>query len=171
VKIPGGVPYSSEDKHVGISVEYPVEGAIEALIDQALAQETVLDAAIKIQLAAQLGIDLVEIKEGVFRPKWTDVTVPEKPKAQRAASSGGGGRSGGGGGGDRKPPKVDPDRIPTFYDPETQQKVQDLRPFKGKEYAANSADFRRNGESIWVIERDGSVNEEGARLEELADSR
>lgn len=178
-KIPGGAPYSSEDKHTGISIEFDVEGDINAITEQALALEADLDTKVKLATIASLGMGFTETQLGVIVPEWPGGGAPAPAPAQFKGPSGrGGGRSygaGGGGGGQQfAPPKVEASQIPTF--PTTlngaQVMVQDCRSLKGegKPYSVGAADFRIvGGESVWLFHR-GTTNktEDGAYLESVS---
>lgn len=172
LKIPGSAPYSSEDEHVSISLEFPVEGEVDAILDKALVQEKILNAAVKLAVFEQLGVEFTEQAEGVIKPIIKPGPVaPASGKAQAAVAAnvpqpGGGGQGGFG------PPKVDPKTIPTFSASLNGivVEVQDLRALKAAGvYKPNAADFRVGKQGYWLTAKDGSPDPLGSMLAAQAD--
>lgn len=168
LKVPGEADYSSQDKHVGLSLEYdvPDDADVEAILDKAIEVEAQLDTQVKLAVFAALNVEPKEVAEGVLVPNWNGVgTKKAKPagggRSKPSGNSGGGnrGKSNGNRGGNR--PKANPDDIPTFfYDG---MEIQDVRGLKADgTFKPNAPDFRepgRGGKAWWPENGDKDATE------------
>ena len=90
MKVPGSVPYSSEDAHYSISFEQPVEDGVslDALVEQAQDISAVLTQGVKLQVFSSLDVAF-EDADGELRPVLTVTDVPTAaPKAGGVPKSG-----------------------------------------------------------------------------------
>lgn len=166
LKIPlEGVQYASQDEHISMSVEFPVEGDFAAIEEQLQALRVQLNANVKLAVFGELGVEFAEDDQGVLTPK-----VKAKPAAA-APRSNGNRRSGGntrkpqgnnrrGGGG------ADLSKLPKFNVTTTDGDdvtIIDLRSLKKNgTYKTTAADFKVDGQqvSFWLFDKDGNPNDE-----------
>jgi hypothetical protein len=127
-----------------------------------------LNAAVKLAVFEQLGVDFTEVSDGVIKP-----TFPQPAAAPAAAPVAANPPQAAAGGYGQRPPKVDPKTIPTFNATlnGVVVEVQDLRTFKGPNgpYKPTAADFRVGKQGYWMIGKDGTPDETGQLLRSFAD--
>jgi hypothetical protein len=172
LKVPGAADYSSEDAHASYSVEFDISGKTFDQVQEELeAIQAQLHTNAKLAAFAQLGVEFDTSTAGVIQP-----VIKTRPKA---AKTGGGytpkpqAQGGGGGGFVRTPPKVANSDKPVvvlggvaYYD---------QRPAKESgTYKEGAADFKSVNtiegrySQHWIINKDGSVNEQTTGLLEEA---
>lgn len=166
LKVPTDVPYSSQDGHISMSVEFPVSGDTETVMNLFQQERVKLMANVKLAVFGELGVEFSEDQQGVLSPNLTakapQAAAPAPAPAPVAApapqQSGGGNKYG--------PPKVDYTTLPRFtvtLGDGRQVTLLDMRgPKLDGTYKPTAADFKVDGEqkSFWINNKDGSPNTE-----------
>lgn len=163
IKVPGAVPYSSEDAHYSFSVEQPIEDGIslDDLIEQAKDLAGQLETGVKLSVFSSLDVAFTDV-DGTLRPV-LDAGVPTaQPKAAPAPRAQGGPTSG-------NVPRVDRSADPTVVADfgKGQTNYLDNRPKKAAgTFKPGAADFRsvdkiNDGKyhSVWITAQGGAVNQ------------
>jgi hypothetical protein len=84
LKVPGSVPFSSEDAYFAFSLEAPIDDLdVDAILEQAADLATALESGVKVMVFSELGIAFTS-EEGVLRPVITVTDVPVSNPTPRA---------------------------------------------------------------------------------------
>lgn len=155
--VPGAAAYSSQNARLGVELEFPVTGEYEAITEKAHKLEAALTTELKLAVFGQLGLGVTENPDGSIAPDFGTLPVQQ----QQSAPSGGGGseRSTNTSFGPTKAQKAGVE-IPT-YEVELdgrRVKVQDRRDLVGTVYSDKAAEFTVDGESVWMLNKDKTVN-------------
>ena len=161
LKVPGDVPYSSEDAHYSFSVELPLTGGDldkDAIIEQAKELAEWLDAGVKVQAFTALDTAFTD-KDGTLRPV---VKVKDVPKSAPAA----GGRPASGNT-SRRSTNSDRKQITADFGL-GEFTYLDNRDLKASgQFKPGAADFRSADKvqegryhSVWIRQKDGTPNDE-----------
>jgi len=164
IKVPGAVPYSSEDAHYSMSLEIPVDdGAnLEAIAEQARSLAEQLTTGVKLMVFTELDVAF-EDSDGTLRPVLTTSNIPTAaPKASAAQTPAPQGRPASG-----NAPSSDRSKILADLGFGTIAYL-DNRPKKASgDFKPGAADFRSADKvnegryhSVWIAQKDGTPNAE-----------
>lgn len=164
LKVPHEVQYASQEAHIGLSLEFDVDGESSAILAQGEGLEAAIAQQVKLAVFAQLGVDATDGPNGIVMPALTAPArnaAPATPKGSFTPK----GSGGGGGGSQYGPPKADVTQQPvvTFDDGNGVHAYYDLRSLKADgTFKPNAADFRSVSDGtkkqVWLRGKDGSVN-------------
>ena len=169
IKIPGAVPYSSEDAHYSITLEQPVADgiALDDLVESARELSAAMETGVKLQVFTSLDIAFEEA-DGTLRPVMTVNDVPTvAPKPSYAQPQGrpasGNKSSKPAATGDRPTITADLGNGTIAY--LDNRGLKDLGPDNGG-FKAGAADFRSVDKidgrfhSVWIAQKGGEPNTE-----------
>lgn len=173
LKVPAAASYSSEDSHVGYSIEFDTaDKDVETIIGELEALQAQLLNTAKLTVFAQLGVEFEASATGILAPVLKEKAEPAKKAAPRPAARAAAPRAGGGGGyggGQFAPAKAKGRELPVvmlggvaYFD---QRELKEDGTYK-----PGAADFKSvnkvNGDNVqlWLYSRDGAINDDVAAL-------
>ena len=170
LKVPAAASYSSEDSHVGYSIEFDTAGKdTETIIGELEALQAQLLNTAKLTVFAQLGVEFEASATGILAPVLKDRPEPAKKAAPRpparAAAPRSGGGGGGYGGGQFAPPKGKGRDLDVVMLGGTAYFDQRVLKEDGT-YKPGAADFKSvnkvNGDNLqlWIVSREGHLNDD-----------
>lgn len=164
MKVPAAADFSSQETRLSVELEFPVTGEYEAITEKAHGLEAALTEQLKLAVYAQLGLGVVQAEDGSISPDMG--SLPQKTATAPRSSGGGGG--GGGNFGPTKAQKAGAE-IPVYevqFEGRT-AKIADRRDLIAKGiYSHKAADFTVDGDSVWMLAKDGSVNPRASAIVE-----
>ena len=161
-KIPGAAAFSSQEARLSMELEFPVTGEYDSIVDRGHQLEAALTTQLKLAVWSQLGLGVTEADDGSIAPDFSSL-----PQQTAQAPRGGGG----GGGAPRAPTVAEKAGVEVpFYKVTVdgvEVTVKDRRDIiAAGVYKPGAADFLVDGESVWVLNKDKSVNPEGKKIAE-----
>lgn len=170
LKVPSSVKFATEDAHMGLSLEFDVEGDATAIVDgSAPALQAHLANAVKFAVFQQLGVEFETDESGVLHPVLSEPVQAPAPVPAAAPASAQNPlprNSQSGGGQPYTPPKADVTRQPAFIADLGEGLIEyyDLRSLKESGvFKPRAADFRPTrkgaGNQVWLTNKDGTPNE------------
>ena len=166
LKKPHDVQYASEEAHMGLSLEFDVEGEASAALAQGESLEAALAQQVKLMVFAQLGVE-AEDRGGVLHPKLVEPARNQAKAAPSAPvpSSYNTQQTGGGGGGGQQNyvPKVSRETIQAqpvvTIDAHAYYDLRGLK--RSGDFSPRAADFRSVSEGTkkqeWLTSKEGQV--------------
>lgn len=168
-KVPGAADFSSQEARLSFELEFPVTGEYDAIVDKAQALEAALMTNLKLGVFSQLGLGVDQQADGSVQPDFGTLPARAAAAERRGTTQANSGNAG------NQRPQRGPTKaqqagveIPSYTVTVDGREVvvKDRRDLKGSVYADNAADFLVDGESVWILKRDNSVNPYGQKIAE-----